>query len=124
MPTREIGRDRWQTFFDEFSQSRQGALVTIEVIENAQDAPDYEATRLPLTGISYDPKGSGAGHIEIMAGTEVGDNVTHVVTQPVHVYHKEGAGLISDEVNADEVLEITSSAHPPITYLRFQKPPS
>ena len=124
MPTREISRDHWPTFFDDFSRARTGSLITIELVSDPQADPQYEARRLPLVGLSYDPKGSGEGHIEIMAGTEGGDHVTHVITQPVHVYHKEGAGLISDEVNADEILEVTSSAAPRITYLRFEHPPA
>ena len=44
------------------------------------------------------------------------------MTNPVHVYHKNAAGLISEEVNPDEVLEITSSDDPRITYLRFAQP--
>ena len=122
MPTREIPRANWGQFFDDFSHTRAGALITIEVVNGPEADPAFEAQRLPLTGISYDPRGSGAGHIEIMAGIEGEDHVTHTIGQPVHVYHKEGAGLISDEINQDEILEITASAPPPITYLRFQRP--
>lgn len=122
MPTREIARENWGQFFDEFSRTRAGALMTIEVVNGPQVDPAFEAHGLPLAGISYDPRGSGAGQIEIMAGLEGQDHVTHTIGQPVHVYHKEGAGLISDEVNEDEILEITASSPPPITYLRFQRP--
>ncbi len=122
MPTREIGREQWPAFLDEFSRRRTGALVTIEIVSGPEADPRFAARRLPLTGLSYDAKGSGAGHIEIMAGTEADDQVTHVVAQPIHLYHKEGAGLLSDEVNADEIIEITSAAPPPITYLRFEPP--
>ncbi len=120
MPTREISPDRWPAFFDDFSRARAGSLVTIELISGPQTDPWFEARRLPLVGLSYDPKGSGEGHIELMAGTEGADHVTHIIAQPVHVYHKDGAGLISDEVNVDEILEITSTATPRITYLRFE----
>ena len=119
MPTREIQREQWETYFNEFSQTRAGELVTIEVVRNAQDDPRDEVKLLPLVGISFDPKGSEAGSIEIMVGDKAHDHVTHIVTRPVHVYHKDGAGLISDEVNQDEIIEITSSDVPPIVYLRF-----
>ena len=122
MPTREISRDHWPAFFDDFSRARAGSLVTIELVSDPQADPQFEARRLPLVGLSYDPKGSGAGHIEIMVGTEGSDHVTHTITQPVHVYHKDGAGLISDEVNVDEILEVTSASATRITYLRFERP--
>ncbi len=124
MPTREIGRAQWPAFLDEFSRRRAGALVTIEIVSGPQNNPQFAARRLPLTGLAYDGKGSGADQIEIMAGTETDDQITHVVVQPIHLYHKEGAGLISEEVNADEIIEITSAVPPPITYLRFEPPAS
>ena len=119
MPTREIQREQWESYFDEFSRTRAGELVTIEVVSNAQDDPRDEVKLLPLLGISFDPKGSEAGSIEIMVGDKANDHVTHIVTRPVHVYHKDGAGLISDEVNQEEIIEITSADVPPIVYLRF-----
>ena len=121
MPTREIPRDHWPAFFDDFSRTRAGARVTVEIVDDPKADPRFSARRLPLVGISYDPKGSGAGHIEIMAGTEADDQVTHPIVSPVHVYHKDGAGLISDEVNEHEILEITATEAPRITFLRFEQ---
>ena len=121
MPTREISRDRWPAFFDEFSRTRAGARVTVEIVDSPQADPRFACRRLPLVGIGYDAAGSGAGHIEIMAGTEATDHVTHAIVQPIHVYHKDGAGLISDEVNEHEILEITAAEAPRITFLRFER---
>ena len=45
--------------------------------------------------------------------------VTHAIENPNRVFHKTAAGVMSDEVNQDEVIEITAPGHPPITYLRF-----
>ena len=120
MPTREIARTEWKTYFDEFSQARQGELVTVELIFDPQADPQYALERQPLVGLSYEEKGSGEGSILIMAGGETGDSLTHSVTHPVHVYHKNARGMISDEVNIDEVLEITSADLPRIVYLRFE----
>ena len=47
--------------------------------------------------------------------------MTHIVSNPQQVFHKTGAGVMSAEVNPDEVLEITASDDPPITYLRFRR---
>ncbi len=123
MPTREISRDHWPAFFDEFSRQRRGTLVSIEVVADAQSDPEDEGDRVALIGLSYDSKGSEAGSIDIFLGDSLDDHITHTITHPVHVYHKEGAGLISDEVNAEEILEITSHGGPAITVLRFYPAP-
>ena len=122
MPTREIPRAEWKSYFDEFSRTRFDEMVTVELIFSPQSDPQYALMHQPLVGISFAETGSEAGTIEIMVGGETTDSLTHTVTNPVHVYHKNAAGLISDEVNPEEVLEFTSSDAPQITYLRFARP--
>ena len=122
MPTREIPRSEWKTYFDDFSRMRRNEKVTVELIFNPQADPEFALERQPLVGISYAEKGSEAGTIEIMVGGETTDSLTHNVTNPVHVYHKNAAGLISEEINQDEILEFTSSDDPRVTYLRFARP--
>lgn len=121
MATHEIAREDWNTFFTEFSRRHQDAKVAIETVSPV-DGVNEAADFLPFLGITLDTKGSGAGSIEIMTATEDGDDFTHVVTAPKQVYHKTGAGVLSDEVTPDEILEITSADAPPITYLRFRHP--
>ena len=120
MPTREIARSDWKTYFDDFSRARAGERVTAELIFDPQADPQFALNRLPFVGISYEEKGSEAGTIEIIAGGETDDAVTHTITHPVHVYHKNARGLISDEINADEIVEITSTDDPRIISLRFE----
>jgi len=121
MPTREINRTDWKIYFDDFSRTRQGELVTVELVFDPQGDPQYALERQTLTGISFEEKGSEAGEIEIITGGETTDSLTHSVTHPVHVYHKNAAGLISDEINEDEILEFTSTDDPRITFLRFHR---
>lgn len=119
MPTREIPRTEWKSYFDDFSRTRRNEKVTVELIFSPQADPQFALEGLPLVGINYEEKGSETGTFEIMVGGETTDSLTHTVTNPVHVYHKNAAGLISEEVNPDEVLEFTSTDDPRITYLRF-----
>ena len=119
MPTREIAKTEWKTYFDDFSRNRQGEVVSVELIFSPQADPDYALERQPLVGLSYEDKGSDAGSILIIAGGETAQSVTYRVTSPVHVYHKNARGLISDEVNEDEVIEVTSTDDPHIVFLRF-----
>jgi hypothetical protein len=120
MPTRQIEPDQWKSFLEEFSRRHQGSLIAIETAD--PEAGTQEETKLmPFLGISFEEKGSEADSVEVIAGTEAEDHVTHTIFLPKKIYHKEGAGLISDEVNRDEILEITSADDPPITYLRFRR---
>ncbi|RCG29459.1 hypothetical protein DQ384_20690 [Sphaerisporangium album] len=51
----ELPRDRWREFFDAMTRDYEGADVTIE--ELRKDFGDlYEAERLPLAYLEYDPK--------------------------------------------------------------------
>ena len=120
MPTREIARSEWKTYFDDFSRARAGERVTVELVYGPDSDPQFPLDRQPLVGLSFEEKGSEAGAIQLIAGGETGDSITHEITSPVHVYHKNARGLISDEVNADEVLEVTSTDDPRITFLRFE----
>ena len=122
MPTREVPRADWKNYFDEFSRTRQGELVTVELIFDPAGDPQFAQEKQPLVGINFEEKGSEAGSILILMGGAESDSVTHEVSSPVHVYHKNAAGLISDEINEDEILEFTSSDAPRITFLRFERP--
>ena len=122
MPTREIPRTEWKSYFDEFSRTRAGEKVTVEMIYNPQGDRQYAMEQQPLVGLTFEEKGSEAGSIEIIVGGATDDSLTHTVTNPIHVYHKNAAGFLSEEVNPDEVLELTSGDDPRITYLRFERP--
>lgn len=120
MPTREIARSAWKTYFDEFSRTRAGERITVELIYDPQSDPQFALEGKKLVGLVFEEKGNGEGAVQIITGSENGDSLTHSITQPVHVYHKNARGLISEEVNLDEVIEITSTDDPRITYLRFE----
>jgi len=118
MATHEIAKDDWKTFLTTFSERRKGALVTVEVAD-PQHGPRKEIDGLPLVGISYEETGSGAGSILLFLGDATNDNVTHTISHPKALYHKPGAGVLSDEVNTNEIIEVTSADDPPIIQLHF-----
>lgn len=51
--TRELSRDEWKGFFDDFSRNLADLTATVEV-EGADVGAQTEAERLHLTGITYD----------------------------------------------------------------------
>jgi Family of unknown function (DUF5335) len=72
----EIERDQWKTFLDEFSRRNQLRPTRLEII--GQEIGDQEEEKhLPLVGISFEPKGSAAGSVEIITGGETSAEPRH-----------------------------------------------
>lgn len=122
MATHEITRENWAEFFEEFSKRHQGAEMEADAV-SPQSGVRPETQWLPFVGIAFEQRGSEAGTIRVLTATGIGDNTIEIAA-PKQVYHKPGAGVLSDEVTENEILEITSAGDPPITYLRFRKAPA
>lgn len=96
MTTREIPREEWPVFFEQFSSQHAGWLVTLDLSE--REPAQAEAHNLPLQGISLDTKGSDAGSVTVTVGS--GDTqLTHVIDDPVRVQ------LVETPEGAHEALE-------------------
>ncbi len=113
MATHEIPQDQWESFFTVFNERRSGANVSVEIADPQKGLRKAE-TNQPLTGISVTD-----GSIVLKLGGNGSDAVTRTIAQPKTVYHKSAAGMMSDEVNHDEIIEITSAVDPPVTQLHF-----
>jgi hypothetical protein len=84
--SKEIPREEWIRFFDDFSKQHEGWIVNWEV--PGRDIGDQEKTyRLPLVGISAD-KGSKP-RIEIIVGGRLDAHVTQIIETPTHIWFKE-----------------------------------
>ncbi len=111
MADREIPRAEWSSFFDCFSKDHEEWITTVELIgDNVGD--QIAAANEPLVGISFDPKGSDRGAIEVMLGEDGDDNLTHVIRSPTRVWVRQTG--IADQ----EAIEIESSDGPK-TLIRF-----
>lgn len=112
MPTQEIPRAEWNSFFDVFSRQHEGWLATLEVF-----APDVgaqeEAHELPLEGISVASADQSPDSIAISLGKTPDDHVTHTITKPEHVWLNQTSG------GANAALEIESENETK-TLLRFR----
>ncbi|MEW6736844.1 MAG: DUF5335 family protein [Acidobacteriota bacterium] len=85
MLTREIPRNEWPAFFDDFSRNYQGWTVTVEIL-NPNIGAQVEAHELPLEGITVDLKEDGKDEISIIIGEAPEDHVTHNILVPIHVW--------------------------------------
>ncbi len=79
MSTRDIPRNEWRQFFDNFSLLHEGWLTTIEVSGGDVPGHQVEAEGLPFVSISADTKGSEPDSIEISVGRDDWNQTTHFV---------------------------------------------
>jgi uncharacterized protein DUF5335 len=102
MKTREIPREQWADFFDEFSRQHEGWLATLELL-GAEIGAQKEARDLPFVGISADWKAGGRDNVSIILGEKRQDHVTHTIAAPLHVRLEE------TESGAHQALQIESA---------------
>lgn len=71
-----IEREQWKSFLEEFSKRNQMRATRLEVVGEigAQEEEKY----LPLIGVTFEPKGSAAGSVEIILGGETVKDTRHV----------------------------------------------
>jgi len=100
MHTRDIPREQWIRFFDDFSKNHEGWIVTLEVVGSDIGDQD-EADGLPLVGISADVK-ARENRIDIIVGGKPDADVTRFIERPIHIWVKE------PRIPGDDAIEIES----------------
>jgi len=113
MPTQEILRAEFVTFFDSFSDKHRGGLITLEIM-NPDIGDQTVAHDVPLEGITADLSGQGVDKIEIVVGGRPDSHFSDTVVAPRNVWLK------SSEKGADEALEIVGEEKTML--LRFPSP--
>ena len=121
MATHDIPQKDWEAYLSAFTERHKGALVTIEDVDPLTN-PTIEAGDLSFVSITYKSQSGDEGVIELVTTSGGHAEKTHTISGPKAVFHKPGAGVLSSEVNPDEVLEITSGGKPPIHLLTFRHP--
>lgn len=114
MKTRQIPKEEWGTFFDNFSRRHDGWLVTLEILDTEIGA-QVEGRELPLKGIVDEWDEIKGNEIMIMVGTKPDDHVTHTIGNATEVSLEQTDG------DADVALAI-KSADETTTLLRFRSP--
>ncbi len=100
MATREIPRDQWQSFCDDFSRHHKGERVVVEV-RDRQTGSRRQADNLPFVGISADEK-SGENVIAVMVGEQPGDHESHLIPNPAHVRIREEGRKAAVEIEPND----------------------
>lgn len=114
MKTKQIPKEEWGRFFDNFSRRHEGWLVTLEIL-GAEIGAQVEARELPLEGIVDEWDEIKGNEIMIMVGTKPDDHVTHTIGNATQVSLEQSDG------GADVALAI-GSADGTTALLRFTSP--
>ncbi|HEY8224274.1 MAG TPA: DUF5335 family protein [Pyrinomonadaceae bacterium] len=71
-----IEQEKWKSFLDEFTKRNQFRATRLEVL--GEVGVQEEEQFLPLVGVSFEPKGTGAGSVEVVLGGETTRDQRHV----------------------------------------------
>ncbi|HEV7585594.1 MAG TPA: DUF5335 family protein [Solirubrobacteraceae bacterium] len=88
--TREIPREEWRAYFDDFSRDLPDLHATVEVAGREIGA-QVEAERPLLTGITYD-RGDDIVVIGLDAPGGIQEDLEHIVYHPQKIYVAEEDG--------------------------------
>ena len=89
----EIPQEEWSGFFEEVTTNHAGQEVTIEVLDR-EYGDGYEAQRLPLAYVEYDPKGD---EMSVAVGGRDGRYpvvLRHAIQRPRRILSDSTAPLI------------------------------
>lgn len=114
MKTRQIPKEEWGTFFDNFSRRHDGWMVTLEILDTEIGA-QVEGRELTLKGIVDEWDEIKGNEIMVMVGTRPDDHVTHTIANATEVSLEQTDG------GADVALAIKSSDGT-TALLRFRSP--
>ncbi len=76
--TQEIEHGSWAAFAEEFTRQHAGATASLESL-SADSGDQFAAENLPFVGLSLEQKGSAAGALVVMLGTEGSDHLERIV---------------------------------------------
>lgn len=102
MLTRDIPRDDWPRFFDEFSRRYRGWLVSVDIFGSL--GAQVEAHERALEGVVVEER-HGNPVIEIVTAGAPGETLTHPVARPTRVQveqTQEGAEVAVQIESQDE----------------------
>jgi hypothetical protein len=94
----EIDRSSWKEFLDEFSKRNEGRPARVEVVGMDVGAQE-EGVHLTLVGVSFEPKGTAKGSVQILLGGEtVKDerHFEHLVLNVAHIVPIAGIKQVED----------------------------
>ena len=108
MKTKEIPKNEWPKFLDNFSRQHKGWLVTLEIFGTDFGAQVQEH-ELAFEGIVDEVDETHGNQIVIMVGETPDDHITHSIARPIQVSLEqtdEGAHAVLAIKSADGVMAL------------------
>ena len=102
--TQNIERSEWAAFAEAFSKQHEGATASLESV-GADEGDQYAAENLPFVGMTLESKGSAAGSLVLMLGTESANHIERLVADPQSL-------MVHVTPTGETVLEIKTSDEP------------
>ncbi len=100
--TQNIERGEWAAFAEDFSKQHQGAIASLESV-GVDDGDQYAAENLPFVGMTLESKGSAAGSLVLMLGTEGASHIERLIAAPQSLMvHVTPDGETVLEIKADD----------------------
>jgi hypothetical protein len=112
MKTKEIPKNEWPKFFDNFSRQHEGWLVTLEIF-GTEFGAQVQERELTFAGIVDEWDEIHGNQIVIMVGEKPDDHITHSIANPTQV------SLEQTDEDAHAVLAI-KSANGVMALMRFR----
>jgi hypothetical protein len=92
MSTEQISHSKWSEFLDDFSQTHEEWLVTIEVRgTEAPEDSDVLLREAPFWGLSLAEETGMSGSIAVAAGEDRERHVTHIIPEPSRISVERGS---------------------------------
>jgi hypothetical protein len=101
MPTQEIFRHQWKTFFDNFTRYHQGWMATVQVFGQEIGAQE-EIREMPFGGIVAEMRAGCKDCLEVILGENRESHISHTITEPTRIRLESEA--------MTEVLQIESAS--------------
>jgi hypothetical protein len=114
MKTKEIPKNEWPKFFDNFSRQHEGWLLTLEIF-GTEFGAQVQESELTFEGIVDELDEIHGNQIVIMVGEKPDDHITHSIARPTQV------SLEQTDEGASAVLAI-KSADGVMALMRFRSP--
>src|SRR4030095_4888189 len=102
----DIAPESWNEFLTDFSKRNEGRPTRLEAVGFERGSQVLEK-KLPLVGVSFEPKGSEAGSVEITLGGDSPDgprqmehlvlNTTRIMPLTGHHVVEDGLGFESED---------------------------
>lgn len=98
-----IEREQWKIFLQEFSKRNQLRPARLEIV--GEIGAQEEEQHLPLLGVTFEPKGSAAGSVEVLLGGDTAKDqrrVDHLIEDVQRIALLTGSSGLEEGIGIED----------------------